>query len=197
MWNAKQHTYEELRDVMLDVLLSSTGGNQFLTLIEQTARVLNEREKSTVNLGAGMGYQGASNALHPSDRDSMLEIFWDFFRQGVITLGLNDSNPNWPFFRLSRFGQSQTAQQPYRFHDTTTYLAMVAKGAPDLLPATRLYLEEAVAAFYSGYYLSATVMLGVAAEAEFLRLIEVASKNSKVGKSFEGAVKQKFIRSKI
>jgi hypothetical protein len=42
-------------------------------------------------------------------------------------------------------------------------------------------LEEAVAAFYSGCFLAATVMLGVAAEVEFLRLIDVANKN--IGKA--------------
>jgi hypothetical protein len=60
-----------------------------------------------------------------------------------------------------------------------------------------MYLEEAVAAFYSGCFLAATVMLGVAAEAEFLRLIDVANKNAKIGKSFDKAAKERFIRAKI
>jgi hypothetical protein len=197
MWNAKQHSYEELRNVMLDVLTSGGGGNQYLTLIERTARVINQRENSNVDLGTGVIYQGASTALHPHDRDLMLEIFWDLFRQGIITLGLNDSNPGWPFFRLSRFGQSETAHHPYRFHDTGSYISMITKAVPDLLPAAKLYLEEAVAAFYSGCLLAATVMLGVAAEAEFLRLVEVANANAEIGKAFDKAVNERFIRSKI
>jgi hypothetical protein len=40
-------------------------------------------------------------------------------------------------------------------------------------------------------------MLGVAAEAEFLRLIDVANKNAKIGTSFDKATKERFIRSKI
>ena len=38
-----------------------------------------------------------------------------------------------------------------------------------------MYLEEAVAAFYADCLLSSCVMLGVAAEAEFLRLLNVAA----------------------
>jgi hypothetical protein len=198
MWNAKQHSYEELRDVVIDVLHQRiSGNNQYTTLVEHTARVINQRESSNVNLGTGIAYQGAAAALHPSDRDKILEIFWDLFRQGVITLGLNDNNPQWPWFRLSRFGESEDARQPFRFHDTTSYIAMTTKTVPDLLPATQMYLEEAVAAFYSGCFLAATVMLGVAAEAEFLRLVDVANKNAKIGTSFDKAAKERFIRSKI
>ncbi|MGY4169906.1 hypothetical protein ACVIM8_003979 [Bradyrhizobium sp. USDA 4529] len=198
MWNAKQHSYEELRDVVMDVLHQQiSGNNQYLALVENVARVINERENPGINLGTGMAYQGATAALHPHDRDKLLEIFWDLFRQGVITLGLNDNNPQWPWFRLSRFGASDAARQPFRFHDTTSYIAMVSNAVPDLLPASEMYLEEAVAAFYSGCFLAATVMLGVAAEAEFLRLIDVANKNAKIGKSFDKATKERFIRSKI
>ena len=74
---------------------------------------------------------------------------------------------------------------------------MIVRAVPDLLPATKMYLEEAVAAFYSGCYLAATVMLGVAAEAEFLRLIDVANANTAIGKSFDQARKEQFIRTKI
>lgn len=198
MWNAKRHSYEELRDVVVDVLHQQIpGNNQYQTLIENVARVFNKRESSGINLGTGIAYQGAAEALHPHDRDTLLEIFWDLFRQGVITLGLNDSNPQWPWFRLSRFGGSDAARQPFRFHDTASYIAMVFNSVPDLLPAAQMYLEEAVAAFYSGCFLAATVMTGVAAEAEFLRLIEVASKNAKIGAWFAKADKERFIRAKI
>jgi hypothetical protein len=57
-------------------------------------------------------------------------LFWDLFRQGFITLGLNDSNSEWPFFRLSHFGKKTLAAgQPYKFTDTTSYIAMVKRHA--------------------------------------------------------------------
>ncbi len=42
--------------------------------------------------------------LHPNDSELVRDIFWDLFRQGSITLGWNDSNDAWPFFRLSHVG---------------------------------------------------------------------------------------------
>jgi len=78
MWNTKQHSYEELRDVVMDVLHQHiSGNNQYQALIENVARVINQRESPGTNLGTGMAYQGAAAALHPNDRDKLLEIFWD------------------------------------------------------------------------------------------------------------------------
>jgi hypothetical protein len=100
MWNAKQHSYEELRDVVVDVLHQRLyGNNKYNTLVENTARVLNEREGSNANLGTGFAYQGAA--------------------------------------------------------------------------------------------------AGVAAEAEFLRLIDVANANGTIGRLFDQAKKERFIRAKI
>jgi hypothetical protein len=49
MWNAKQHSYEELGDVVIDVLHQRiSGNNQYTTLVEHTARVINQRESAKV-----------------------------------------------------------------------------------------------------------------------------------------------------
>jgi hypothetical protein len=63
--------------------------------------------------------------LHPYDAELVRDVFWDLFRQGFITLGLNDSNPNWPWFRLSHFGErALKTQSPYRFHDTGSFITL-------------------------------------------------------------------------
>jgi hypothetical protein len=120
------------------------------------------------------------------------------FRQGFITLGMNDSNPNWPWFRLSHFGQQTLqSQNPYRFHDTASFLAMVKKEVPDISTEAVTYLDEAVAAFYAGCLLASCVMIGGAAEAEFLRLIDVAASSATHGSIFVPVKKLAFIRPKI
>ena len=88
-------------------------------------------------------------------------------------------------------------QSPYRFHDTGSFMTLVKTEVPDISPEAVVYLEEAVAAFYAGCVLACCVMLGVAAEAEFLRLLDVARKNIAHGPKFAQAVKQNFIRQKI
>jgi hypothetical protein len=63
--------------------------------------------------------------LHPLDAELVRDVFWDLFRQGFITLGMNDANEQWPFFRLSHFGaKALTTQSPYRFHDTNSFLSL-------------------------------------------------------------------------
>jgi hypothetical protein len=132
------------------------------------------------------------------DAELVRDVFWDLFRQGFITLGMNNSNPMWPWFRLSHFGQQTLhTQSPYRFHNTASFLAVVKKEVPDISPEAVAYLDEAVAAFYAGCLLASCVMLGVAAEAEFLRLVDVAASSAKHGAAFKPVQKLTFIRQKI
>jgi len=191
MWNATQHNYEEIREVVVDTLLNRPP-NQWDGLItgvaEEFARRETGRPLHPVN----------TPPLHPHDAELVRDVFWDLFRQGFITLGMNNSNPMWPWFRLSHFGQQALqTQSPYRFHDTASFLAMVKKEVPDISAEAIAYLDEAVAAFYAGCLLAACVMLGVAAEAEFLRLVDVAANSSKHGAIFAPVQKQMFIRQKI
>jgi hypothetical protein len=198
MWNLPQHTYEEIREVVMDILLKR----------ESVAYEPNQ----WANLSSGVGEVFARRAakpgqpvsrheqprLHAYDAELVRDVFWDLFRQGFITLGLNDSNPEWPWFRLSHFGQKALlTQSPYRFHDTTSFLNLVRAEIPDVSPEAVVYLDEAVAAFYADCLLASCVMLGVAAEAEFLRLIDVACVNKNHGSAFAPISKLTFIRTKI
>jgi hypothetical protein len=107
------------------------------------------------------------------------------------------ARPRARFFRLSRFGkESLQSQSPYRFHDTSTFLKLVMAEVPDVSQEAQDYLEEAVAAFYADCLLATCVMVGVAAEAEFERLVEVASRGP-YGAKFAAATKPIFIRQKI
>jgi hypothetical protein len=196
MWNEQQHGYEELREVVVDILIGQEQVDypptQWAHLIDSAAKVMALRA----------GHNQATDAyrharLHPYDAELVRDIFWDLFRQGFITLGLNDSNPAWPFFRLSRYGQEALQyQSPYSFHDTSSFMRLVMREVRDLADEAQEYLEEAVAAFYAGCLLASCVMLGVAAEAEFLRLVDIASKGKHAVK-FAATTKPLFIRQKI
>lgn len=199
MWNLHQHDYEEIREVVVDVLskASTNGVNQFAGVLEHTARTLARRHNAPP-LPTGMAYAGADSQLHPNDSNIVLEVVWDLFRQGVVTLGLNSSNPGWPWLRLSRFGQQALQHQsPFRFHDSSGFLKVLHAEVPDISAAAVVYLEEAVAAFYADCLLASLVMLGVAAEIEFLRLVEVAANSPTHGSRFLPVTKLPFIRAKI
>lgn len=199
MRNPKQHSYEEIRDVVVEVLLNPPpeaivqhSPLQWNYLLTSVGIVFAQRE------GHQLHPNDAQRFMSPSDRELVRDVFWDLFRQGIIILGMNDANPMWPWFRLSHFGQKTLQNQnPYRFHDTTSFLALVRNEVPDISPDTITYLDEAVAAFYAGCLLASCVMLGVAAEAEFLRLIDVAAKSPTHGSAFAVTQKPRFIHEKI
>jgi len=193
-----QHSYEEIREIIIDVMLGPASiGGQFQDLLEHTARTLARRHNAPA-LPTGSAYPGAGIQLHPDDSNLVLEIVWDLFRQGVITLGLDTANPGWPWLRLSRFGQQVLhGQSPFRFHDTSGFLKILHAEVPDISPEAIVYLEEAVATFYADCLLSSCVMLGVAAETEFLRLIVVVTKSATHGARFAPLNNLTFIRQKI
>jgi hypothetical protein len=187
---SEPHNYEEIRSAVVGILLGieEPSVSQFGRLPSAVHQVL--------SLRAGKD----PSTLRQSNQDEELvrDVFWDLFRQGVITLGMNNANSNWPWFRLSHFGQKTLASQsPWRFHDTSSYMALVLREAPDLSKQAAVYLEEAVQAFYAQCLLASCVMLGVAAEAEFLRLLEDCGKLPKIGNRFSRASNERMISEKI
>lgn len=194
-----QHSYEELRGIVIDILLKREQVNyeptQYVNLVTDVAGVLDRRSRPADQPSP----YGRADCipLDPRDAELVRDVFWDLFRQGFITLGGRGSEA-WPFFRLSYFGERTLAtQSPYRFHDTSSFVNLVRAKVPDISPEATTYIEEAVAAFYADCLLSCCVMLGVAGEIEFLRLVDVAAKNPAHGPSFAAVSKSYTIRQKI
>lgn len=137
-------------------------------------------------------------SLAPADVETLREAFWELFRQGYVTLGIDENNAGWPFFKLSRFGRQALSEgAPYRFTDTKSYLDMVRRFAPDLDPVATAYLDEAVQAFHAGCILASNVMLGVAAEHRFDLLLNALAASPTHQKTFEPAVEQKLVLRRI
>lgn len=146
------HSYEEIRAAALDVLAGRAkvplgqpkAYSAFSTAVAE-AFALREA-------GGAAGHGSRSpQRLSTADGDLFLEVFWELFRQGIITLGSNDANPTYPHFRLSRFGdQILQNQDTYFFHDVSSYATLLKKEVPAIDPVTMLYLKEALQAFRSG-----------------------------------------------
>jgi hypothetical protein len=166
------HSYEELRAAALDILMGrehvSYEPSQYEHLSLGLGEVFARREGRLQQ-----GHSGATYSLDAQDKESLLELFWDLFRQGIITLGLDNNNREFPFFRLTQNAkQAAIGGNTYFFHDVTSYEGAIRREVPDIDEATLMYLKEAMQAFRSGCLLSATVMLGVAAEHTFMMLLE-------------------------
>ncbi|MCF1436860.1 MULTISPECIES: hypothetical protein [Rhizobium/Agrobacterium group] len=192
------HSYEEIREVVIEILLGKENveyePSQFSALVSGVAEVFARRDGTA----GGSVYGSIGTRPNPHDSELVRDVFWDLFRQGYITLGLDNANANWPFFRLSHFGsRTLGSQSPNRFHDTASFIAIIKKEVPDISNDAVVYLEEAVAAFYADCLLSACVMLGVAAESEFLRLLDIAGASTQHPNTFAAAAKDGFIRTRI
>lgn len=189
------HSYEEIRKVALNVLAERETGvygfSQYEHLKTTVAEVFFRRENS------GKQPVGESR-LSAGDREIFLEVFWDLFRQGIITLGLNDSNPNFPWLRVSTMGRKiLEGQEPYFFHDLDSYEKIIKQSIPEIDDVTLIYLKEAMQAFLSGCILSSSVMLGVATEHSFLILLEILENNPKWNDIYRNVFSQRTILRKF
>lgn len=187
------HSYEEIRKAAIDILtereIPPYEPSQYEHLRLGVGSVLEERDS---------GQRPQQPTLSYEDSDKFLEVFWDLFRQGIITLGMDNSNRNFPFFRLSAYGKRIIEHQdPYFFHDVSSYEDTIKENIPDIDEATLIYLKEAMQAFLSGCLLSSSVMLGVASEHTFLKLLETIEQNSTHQPTFQRVFEQRTILPKL
>lgn len=187
------HSYEELRSAALDILAgrenSTYGASQYKQLKIGLSDALQSRER---------GERMVNSKLSPHDSELFLELFWDLFRQGIITLGMNDHNREFPWFRVTSFGKKLLAgDSPYFFHDLSSYEKVITDTVPNIDDVTLTYLKEAMQAFMSGCLLSSSVMLGVATEHSFLMLLEVVDANHTHGPLFSSVSKERTILPKL
>ena len=94
------HSPEEIRSAALDVLAGHVEChyelNRYQHLKIGVGKALRERDGLPPALPTSYP---ADSALESQDADTFLEVFWDLFRDGVITLGRDDGlNSNFPFF---------------------------------------------------------------------------------------------------
>ena len=94
------HSYEEIRDIALVALAAREVVpyklTQYNNLQTAVAYILARRQ--------GRALISHAVALEQAEAEVFLEVFWELFRQGIITLGLNDANREFPHFRVS-FGR--------------------------------------------------------------------------------------------
>jgi hypothetical protein len=187
------HSYEELRDAAVEVLSGrerSRSGysiENFDGLKLSVGEVFQRREAAP----------STRSELSRADAEQLREVFWDLFRQGILTPGLDEMNRDFPWFHVTERGRRMLAQQPFIPHDVEAYTRILRDAVPDLHDTTLIYLQEAMSAFRADCLLSATVMLGVATEHTFLLLMEDVIANPTWATRFQAAADQRTILQKL
>ncbi|HEY3127874.1 MAG TPA: hypothetical protein VGL91_00305 [Acidobacteriota bacterium] len=100
------------------------------------------------------------------------EVLWELIIERVIAPGLNPSNPNLPWFHVTRYGRKVIAEEKFIPHDPSGYLSDFKQRFPTRDATVYAYLAESVEAFDRGALVASTVMLGIAAERVFLLVCE-------------------------
>ena len=190
------HSYEEIRDIILDLLSGRVKAGYELNQYEHLAIGVAEVFKRRGDDQQATAY--GNPQLDVQEKELTRDIFWDLFRQGIITLGYNDSNQKYPFFRISHYGQKILAnQETYFFYDVSSYEQVIKKEVSEIDDTTLIYLKEAMQAFRVGCLLSSSVMLGVATEHTFLLLMEIIDLNLEHKPIATAVNKEKTILRKI
>jgi len=185
-----KHSYEEVREAVLHLLRNSrVPGSQYRNLEVELAEFFRQKGE-----GGQLGNVFGTADLSPADAEVFLEVFWDLFRQGIITLGANASNPEFPFFRVSAAGRRiLKGGELYFFHDVSSYERVINREIPEINSVTLVYLKEAMQAFLAGCVLSSSVMLGVAIEHSFGQLLEALESESAHRDKFKPALAQRTL----
>jgi hypothetical protein len=195
------HSPEEIRSAALDVLAGRVKCeyelNQFAHLKIGVGKALRERDGLPPQIPTTYP---ADSALESQDADIFLEVFWDLFRDGIISLGCDTSasKSNFPFFSVTSRGKRVlSGENSYFLHDLTRFESQVLAEIPAIDKTTLIYLKEALQAFRTGCILSSTVMLGVATEHTFLLLLETIDNSAVHASMFAGVQHERTTLRKI
>jgi len=99
------------------------------------------------------------------------ELLQEFVNNNLLFIGYGD-NEGFPWLTLTTHGVECIKTSEMLPFDPNGYLVSVQSRVPGLDAVTMTYLREAISTFNREFYLSASVALGVAAEALILRMID-------------------------
>lgn len=193
MSKLRRHDHEELRAVVVEILKGNNAPSSFGNLPDRVEQLLTKMEHQEVKEP-----ERCALSLCYHDEELLREIFWDLFREGVVTLGSSKSSPEFPFFAVTERGRRiLDSSHPYFFHDVGSYRKVVCEQLRSPNDVTLLYLMEAMQAYKAGCVLSATVMIGVATEHEFGLLLETIEGNGHAAKLYAKALQQKQMARRL
>lgn len=166
--------YEELRPLVLEALRRVQRSNnlQIVTVLDETDRVA--RSKGFYQNAQPWGYSiGSIDKYMPrEDREKGRQIIWEFILQGILAIGLDEHNTNFPFLSITEHGQTVLSSDETLPYDPDGYLRKLKTDIPNLDPIIEMYVTESLQAYLKGLMFSSAVALGVASEKAFLLLLE-------------------------
>jgi len=163
----------EIRQLLLDYFREHSAG-QYQSAADGVARLAIERgllKRAKEQFGDSYSYALSSNDSIRL-REAVRQEMWLLLGQGLLVFGSNESNPSWPWYRLTERGIAVAASQLPQPYDPDGFLAEFSRRNPSADPVILAYLKEAVQAFNHGCPVAASVMIGAASEKALLLLVD-------------------------
>ena len=111
--------------------------------------------------------------LNPVDILNISQIVWDLIVDRVLTVGVDTSNMEWPFLRITEFGKETINQAILPYYDAEGYDKILEDISPKIDPVVKQYAIEGLNCFQHRLYFASAVMFGAAAEKAMLLLLEM------------------------
>jgi len=164
-----------LRDLIFEVM-RRTPRTQFNSIVNEVESLVIQRALFPT---AGESQRQDTHArysgerrLEPADKAQINVVTWDLIMERILTPGYDADSPNYPFLRLTSFGEAVLADTAPHHYDPEGYLEYLNTTIPDLDPVLKQYLAEGLNCFRRGLYFASAVMIGAAAEKEVLILLK-------------------------
>lgn len=173
--------YQHTKALLLEYLKDHPKG-QYVECAEGVVRLAAQKGL--------MGQQAPRGRERTHVRELVRQLLWQLLVQGIIVFGMDESNQNWPFYRLTGHGSDVVDGQRSQPYDPDNFLSEFLELNPKADSTVLGYLKEAVRAFNHDCPMSAAMMVGCVSEKVILILHE----------AFEEALsdpeeKEKFQRS--
>ncbi|WCL51059.1 hypothetical protein [Leptospira sp. GIMC2001] len=163
----------ELRSLILEAL-KNKHETQYLTICSHVAALSVQKynlkpDSRIISLDETTYY------LHQDDEDLIRELIWNLIIERVLTIGINSSNAEWPFLKVTAYGEKVLNSNEPIPHDPSGYILRVTKKIPSIDNIIIRYLTESIETYNINMLLSSTIALGCASEKAMLLLIETFS----------------------
>ncbi|MCG2707932.1 MAG: hypothetical protein L6404_04715 [Candidatus Omnitrophica bacterium] len=150
-----------LRKLILEALKEKQG-SQYLAIVDEVEKLAAQQSL----------FPTQDKRLGSDDKIKILEIIWDLIIERILTVGLNECNPGWPFVRLSEYGESVVKEPVLPYYDPEEYGAVINSITPSVDGVIKQYAIEGINCFRQRLFFASAVMFGAAAEKTILTLLE-------------------------
>ncbi|MGN7354424.1 hypothetical protein ACTHPJ_24075 [Paenibacillus amylolyticus] len=181
---------DQIRGLVLEVFKNESQ-SQYVRVCNDVAQLAVSKEIVLDRETSNGGYFGREYVLDGDDQDRVREIIWNLIVEGILMIGINANNSEWPFLKLTDYGSSVVNSEMPMPHDPSGYLNSIKQDIPEIDDLIITYMTECLKAYRINLLLSSTIMLGCASEKALLLLIDSFIN------SFEDDVKRKQIHDKF